>query len=569
MSAIQDIEKNVLGRDVMSAERAIDKHRRSMVSTRVFADKAFPEQEQTLKSAAFKSVNEANKKVDSAIDAIAAEQKVLSESLEGTLPQEVGQNLDRIRIWSKSAEKARLDKQIDDVYTLADKNGVKFHVEPLQNKVASIIGSDKNRYQDLPPIFSKILDQTGEATSFKSFHSLWRETNKQLAAAVRAKDSKNIYFLSSLKDELTQNLNSVKGEKYGAFGREFSKWNNDYSKYAEAFYEGVGGKMHASTKYGELLKKEDIVGKFFTETGMDNFAKIYKNDPVVLQLLEDGILNKFHKSVVTDGIIDHAKANAFIKRNEGALNKIPSLKGKLSDAEKAAEAVTDRAARIQAAKTDLNENILAKIAKTDNPTAFIDQAFTDRKALAQIMQTTEVGRKAALNAMAHRLPQIAANKGLSVGEYLFANKDNIKPVLDRISPNHYKNMTTIANAIDMLNVGKPPLHPNLNSFNVDPIEALTNTSLASFVSQYRATVITRQSSPTHMATSMLGKFWIKLGSEKSKQFQEFLLTNPDAARDFAKAANVKYNKALSNSLKKHYAASGVRIATQDVEDSQE
>ena len=567
---VSNLEKEVFGRSAQAAERSIDKHTMNLAATRAFADKAFPGEIDDIQVAAYKALQAPKKKLNDLADALAAEQKAMSNSLEGTLPQEVGENLDKARVWYKAGEKKKLDEQIIDIYALARSRNVNATLDDAQRLVGNMSKADENVFQRLPSVFGKLLaKEEGGAASFEEFHSLWRETNRQLAGAYRAKDSDAIYFLNRLKDSLSKTAKGFEGEQYGALGREFAKYNKDYTDYAKAYKEGVGGRMEAHTKYGQTLSRERIVDKFFTPTGMDDFVKVYKSDPVVLQLLEDGILNKFHKYSVVEGAVDPKKAATFVKNHEGALNKIPLFKEKLLSAKSASEAILEKNARVLDAKTKLDESILGKLANTDNPVEFIDKAFTDRKALDQLLNGSGEVRKAALSAMAHRLPQVALRHGMGVGEFLYANKAMVEPMLNAVGPNHYKNMRTIAESMDMLNVGRPPAHPSLTQFAADPIERFTGTSLASLVSQYRATMITRQSSPTHMATSMLGKFWVKLGSEKSRLFQEHLLSDPDAARELVKAATSNSEKALSNSFKKHAMAAGIRIATQTSADVQE
>lgn len=562
---VSNLEKEVLGRSAGPAEKAITTQNKNLAAVRSFSDISFPEASSTLKQAARETTYKAQKRIDAAVDDLAAKSKSTADSVEGVLPQQAGEGLDALRLSAKATEKARLDEKIDDIYALAKTKKVTDSMDDVLQSVYSIAGKDKNAYQNMPPVFSKIIDRYADAgdkplASFEEIHSLYRETNKQLAASVSTGKSDSVYLLGQLKTTLNKKLKNFESEKYGMIGKAFKEWNSEYKEFAKSFYEGVGGRMHANTKYGQLLPKEKIVEKFFTPTGMDDFAKIYKNDPSAVQLLEDGVLSKFHDYTFRDGAIDPALAETFLRRNRAALEKIPSLNKKLSDVKLASEAILEKNKRLLEARAAINDGLLSKVANTDDPIKFIEQAFTDRKTLSTLMNTTEAGRKAVAHSMAHHLPKIAASKGLSVGEFLYANKKTVEPVLNRVGPNHYKNMETIAKAIDILNVGKPPLHPNLSSFGVDPIEALTNTSLASLVSQYRAVKLTRQSSEVHMATSMLGKFWVKMGSEKSRKFQEFLLTDPEAARDFAKAATVKFDKALSNRMSAHLISSGVRVS---------
>ena len=578
---VSDLEQKVLGRDVGSAERAISKNIQNVSAVHKFMDETMPSGEPLQRSAG-KTVTTATSNLEEAASKLAAERASVAGKTSGKSQQAVGQELDVMRAAKKNEVKAELSTRLGGIYDKAKSNNITSNMDDVVDLVKNIKTKEGNAFQSMPPVFREIADKyvktegsslvdiggrplskaKSDPASFEELHSLWKETNRQLAASKSLPDQTQTYYLGQLKDVLSKKVSQIESGK-GKFAADFSQWNKDYSAYAKTFKEGIGGKMSNIGKFGETMTKEKIVSNFFSPTGIDDFNRIYKNDPVAKQLLTDGILDRFAQSVgiKITGEINPKTSATFLKNNAEALNKMPELKAKLSDSTKATELLLEKGARIEKAKTDLSKGILAQIAKVDDVTPIIAKALTDKKAFRQLMTTGAEGRKSIIHALSSSIPEAAQKSKMTISEFMAKNESNLKPILDAYGKEHYKNVKTAMDGMDMILAGKPPTHPALTQFNVDPIAALTGTTMPSLISQYRATMITRQSSPTHMVSSMMSRFWAKTIGANAEKMQEYLLTNPQAAKDFAAATKATKSTMLSNKISNHALAAGARSTT--------
>lgn len=588
---IGDLENEVLGRGIPSAERAITAHTQNLKALDAFKGKVLPDSKAPLQRTAEQKLSSAVSSIDDAAARLAAERASIGEGVKGKAQQEVGTELDTIRAAAREAEKSGLNGRLEAIYQQADKQGVTANMDDVADLVRGIAGKDKNAFQSMPPVFrdiadkyvkepkSTLLSMTGKPLSksesppatFQELHSLWKETNRQIAAAKGLPDQTQSFYLGQLKDALNAKLRQFESPEFGDLAGKFKKWNQDYATYSKTFKEGAGGRIAAGGKYGEMLSKDKIVNTFFTPRGVDDFNRIYKNDPTAKQLFEDGILDNFakHTGVRINGEINPKTAATFFNRHGETLNKLPGLKEKLENSTKFTEALLEKGARLTQAKNDLSKGILAQVARADDVAPVIEKALTDKRSLRALMNTNEDGRKAVVHALANAIPEAAKKANMSVSEYLIKNESAIKPILDKFDKHHFKNIKTIADGLDTLAAGKPPTHPALTQFDTDPVQAAIGTTGPSLVSQYRATTVTRQSSPTHMISSVATRFWMKNNSESARKMQEYILTNPQAAKDFAEATKAKKSTFLANRLSNHAIAAGVRSTFAGMDEAQE
>ena len=586
--ALSNLETNVLGRDITAAERAISKQTKNVENLQLFKNTLFPESAIPLQKAANIKTRGVLQNIDTAIEKLAAGKAVIAKEVTGGKQQTAGKSLDELRLIKQKEVKNALDKELDNIYKTADEVGIAENMDDVTSLVRKIVGDDENAFQSMPPVFkqihdrykktedvtpaSPILDSSGSPVtpaqvkeispeaSFQELHSLYKETNRELTSARGARDQTQAYYLGLLKDHLAKKINKYEGEEFGELGAKFKNWNKKYADYAGTYKEGIAGRMSATGKYGENLSKEGVVKKFLTPTGMDNFNKIYKGDPLAKQSLEDGILDLFAKQsgIKTNGVINPKTAETFLKNHNEALQKMPELHAKLKDATKATEAIVEKNARVLAARKEIEEGIVANLAKVDDPIPLIQKALTDKKELIKLMKISQDGRTSILNMVARAIPDAAKKEGITVSEYMLKHKNVLEQALNSHSKGHYENLGTIAKAMDMLIAGRPPTHPSLTKFDVDPLQAWTGTSGPSALAQYRSTMTFGRISPEYVTSSILMRYWMKLSGEQAKRLQEYILTSPEAARDFASAANIKNSKSLSNKLSSHMIASGIR-----------
>ena len=604
-SYIAQSENKVLGRDTASAERATVAHRENAETLESFVDATLPESGKSLQRIAADKVRKAVDKVDEAVSRAtkgideAAEDLVqkrlaLAEKYTGKDQQSTGQKIqDDLKVSEKEVKKSS-DAEIEEIYQRADANKVTASMDDVVNELKKVKKDKGNLFQDMPAIFSDVLDRYMKVSpksklvdkdgkllskikipeaSFREIHSLYKETNRLLRTSNSGFSNTQMHFLTKLKDSLSKKMTKFSTAKAGKVGEGITIWNKKYVDYVKTYREGAAGDALRQGKRGQLSPSK-VTKKFFTPEGIDQYIKINANNPAAMANLEYGILDLFSTSAIKGtGKINPVQAAAFLEKNKLALSKLPKLEKQLKEAAKGADdlskpgelitELTKRNARLAQAKKDVSNGLLAQIARTEDVGPVIERALTEtsRKTFKVLNITGAEGRKAILHSIASAIPNVAKSQGMSGSDFLKKYKKNIKPILDRYGKEHYENIRVATASMDMLTYGKPPASPALTKFNKDVVEDLTGTSTKSMVSQIR--LASTFLSPEYVAASLGSAFWRKLGGAKANKMQEYLLTHPDAARDFAGAMRDKTMtaKKLQNALNPHLYAAGVRAVT--------
>lgn len=508
------------------------------------------------------------------LDKINESRDQLTQRLPDVPQQRVGETLDRLRDQAQGVARKVRDEKFDAVYAAADRAGVKENMNDIGALVRNIVNQDKNTFQSMPPSFSQIMREYPESVfakevSFQEVHSLYKRLNGEISAFTRSGDPTMVHHLMRVKNALNERISKYvtapesvsPGLKDVALKlRDANKFFSE--KYAPAFYEGVGGKMAASNRYGELVKPEDVVSKFFTPSGIDDFNLIYSTDKAAQTALADGITGLFRQSAVKNGKIDQRAAQSFIRTNEEALNKVPDIKAILQNPTAANEALLESASRIRQGISDFNKSAVSRIAKTDNPDALIDKALTDPRSLRQIVALGNAGGESAANAVtrsiADRIPIAAAKAKVDPFTFVTQNEGTLKPALDRLGKDHYENLKTIAGARAILDRTSVPTQVGATKLS-DIVEQTTGSTPRIIWAQTVNTTAGRQS-PVSAGLHLLSRFGIKVREDNAQKLMAEAIYNPEIAALWAKMAKGQtLSIPQSNALKNHFLSAGIRI----------
>lgn len=558
-------------------------------------DIAFPAGSGDLRRSADVIKRATTQQLESRLNDIQRQQQDLARIFETRPQQEIGARLNQLRDEANAVARGIKNAKLTDVYQTADRLGISENMDDVVQSIRSIMGADVNAFQQMPPVFQKILTQYApkqtelagrsippdlmafqaqknapKPATFQELHSLWREANSQFGSAVRSGDAQAQYYLQQVKDALKGKLAKFEQGGFGELTDKFKDFNAFYAtKYAPAFKQGVGGKMGATNRYGELLKEEDIVSRFFTPSGIDDFNIVYGGDRNAQQALADGVVGLFRQAAVKGGKIDQKAAQNFIRNNAETLDKLPDIRAILSNRTAANEALLEQSARVRQNISDFNKSTIAKIAKTDNVDALIDKALTDRRPMMQLVALSAAGgdstRKALARTIAERIPIAAQKAKLDPLSFVTQNESLLRPALDRLGKDHFTNLKTIAGAQTI--IGRTDIPTQISAPRIkDFLEETIGTSMPSMVSQMRATTVTRQSSPVYMLTNALSKFGIKLRQQNTDELMREAIYNPEIAASWAQLAKGKpFTMKQANSFMEHLSSAGLRIAATDEE----
>lgn len=521
------------------------------------------------------------KKLDERLDSLTAQQERLASQVSGGAQQATGERLRELRDAAQQTARASRDAKIQDVYATADRLGVSESMDDAVSLVRKLGGDDTNTFQQMPPVFRRVLDEYAQKqptgryippdlmaeagmnarpASFQEVHSLWRETNSQLATATRVGDTNATYYLEQLKGVLRGKLAKYEQEGQGELSdkfREFNKWFS--TKYAPAFYEGVGGRMSATTRFGEAMKPEQVVGKFFTPSGVDDFQLIYGADRNAQNALRDGVLGMFAEKAIKDGRIDQRAAESFMRANTETLNKLPDIRATLGNAAATNEALLERASRLRTAQSEVSKSTVAKIANTEDPASLVQKALTDRRSMMGLIASAKdaPSRRSVLRAIADNIPIAAEKAGLDPLDFVTKNESVLRSALNRLGPQHYDNLKILANAETIMGRAAVPTHAVTPRMTTS-VEELTGSSPRTIWAQTANTAAGRQSH-TSAVLHLLSRFGIKLAEERADDVLREVIYNPELARDLVRASSQPFSKGASNRISGHLTNAGIRV----------
>lgn len=530
------------------------------------------------------------KQLDERLDTVLKAQETVANRVAGGTQQVSGERLQELRDAAQNAARASRDAKMRDIYATADRLKISENMDDVVALVRKVGGDDANTFQQMPPVFRKVIENyaqkqpTGrsipadlmdaagmapKAASFQEVHSLWRETNSQLATAQRVGDANATYYLGQLKEALKTKLSKYEQAGQGELADKFKDFNKWFStKYAPAFYEGVGGRMSATGRFGDVVKPEQVVSKFFTPSGVDDFNLIYQGNKEAQNALRDGVVGMFAEKAVKEGVIDKRAAQTFLRINDEALSKLPDIKATLSNASATNEALLERAARLRTKQTEVANSTVAKIAKADDPDAFMQSALTDKKQLLAIVSSAKdvTSRKAVLRSIADNIPEAAAKAKLDPLAFVVNNEESLRPVLNRLGPQHYDNLKILSNAETIMGRAAVPssaVTPKMTS----TVENLTGSTPRTIWAQSANTAAGRQS-PVSGVLHLLSRFGIKYAENKTDEVLREVIYNPSLASALVAASARPVTIGQSNKIGEHLRNAGIRVAVNNMTDQE-
>lgn len=547
----------------------------------------FPQGSRSVQRMADERVMQANRAVEAKLDALTEQLNRLAESIPSATQQSAGEQLRRLRDAAQTEAKGVKNAKIKDLYTEAERTKTGAKMDDVADFVSELEKADPNAFQNMPPVFAKVKKQYGrpdqaeltgrsippdlmadaskgatEAKSFEEIHSLWRQANREYGDAMRAGDSQKAMYLAKLKDKLKEKVDSFENSAVGDKLKDFNKFYAE--KYAPAFKEGVGGRMAGQGKYGEILKPEDVVGKFFSPSGVDDFRKIYGGGDEASATLRDGVLGLFKKEAVRNGVVNQRAAANFQRTHAETLDKLPDVKKALADTTKINDELSASASRLRDRQRLVDKSRVAELAKNEDVDGLIEKAFTNPKELRTLVAlgSDKAGKDAVARALADRIGPAAEKAGKDPLALLMENQDVMRPALNRLGPKHFENLETLAGAMSIRARANPvPSTANVSGKPQDVVEKVTGSTPRTIWSQTANTAAGRQSSVS-MVLHLLSRFGIKARGEDASRLMHEAIYKPELAADLAKAVDRPIGgfTDLGNRFRDHLLSAGIRIA---------
>ncbi len=454
--------------------------------------------------------------------------------------------------------------------------------------MAEIAGSDANAAVTMPQTFAAVqqavskykapapavLDTQGNTRTapetqvpFEALHSIQKRINADMGAARASGDYQKVWLTGQLKDMVDAKVAAFEGPQFGDVAQKLRAANQFYAnKYQPVFNEGLGGRIGPSAvgKFGETTQDADIVRKLIFNNenpkGIEDFFNIYGNNQQASSLLRNGVMDMFTKAVVRDGEIKPALVESFMRQHGQQLDMLPSLKANLKSVDTANDALLARRAAIEDQQKALSQSIIAKVANTEDPSATITKALMDERAM----------RVLASNAA--RVPNGPQALGRSIADAIMQQKDPvtflrenasiIKPALDKIGPDQFNNLVTLAGGAQIAGRVKAPQSVELEKLK-DIGEATTGTSVKGLFSRLM-NVEKGYMSGSYAALDVGGRYVYKIKAEEARRLMEAAIYDPEMAR--ALLTLQKPSPPAFNNMKAHAFAHGVRVMSVASED---
>lgn len=554
--------------------------------------KAFPASGRVAPLAS-KKVFHAEAALDKRLEVIADAERRIGDQFPDIAQQKIGEALNSARVEAMTIARGVKNQKYKDVYKAADEAKISADMSDVAELSTSLRG--QNVFQRFPSVFGRIdaryagkaagetkyktagfdkpLEEAApeavKPASFEELHSLSRETNAQLSTAMRTGDAEGAYYLTRVKELTDAKLAKFSGPEFGNVA-ELKKAADDFyaNKYARVFREGAGGRLAATNRFGDMIDDEKTVQRFFSPTGLDDFNEIFAGVPAAQEVLNSGVLGLFAKSALRDGIVDPKAAGAWIRRHKEALDKMPDVKAKLENAKAAQEAIISSRATVAMRQKAIDKTYMSKLIKSDDPDGMIQKALSDPGAIRGLtaMATDPKSRAVLARSVMKALPEAAAKAGVDPLTFLNNGSESLRPLLQRLGPDHEKNLKTIASAQAILGRSPTPALVRVPAAS-DAFKDRVGSSIPELLNSWRA-VNRRQSSAFAATASAGGKFVNKNIQAAQQQLIENALYDPVLAADLGRAIRAEVlTPGLTNKISNHLVSLGVRVGAATTEDA--
>lgn len=466
--------------------------------------------------------------------------------------QKIGERLVTLKEAQLKSVKKLKSEKYQELYQSAKDLKINAEVDDIRILASDIRKADANAFQSMPNVYGKInalfraekLDDVSPIilpkpepkityASFEKLHSLSREVNREYGKALRSGDSAKEYYLNSIRNVVDEKLAAFDDPVFGNFSKHkksVDKWWLDY--YYNVFKQGLGANIDYKTVRGDMTAPERIVERLVLNKGtkgLEQFNKVYKDLPEAQILLRDGIIDVLAKDVSIKGL-KQKTFDSFVSKHKDVLENIPDLRNVFTDSGATIAVLAERRSRaISAAKkyVDFRNSKHAKLAGFDNIQEAIHVGFKDKKTLHTLISSAST--KAEKQDLATGMGDyILSNK--NPWKFLTENQKTIRPILNGLGDNHYKNVKDVAEAMEIMGRYRLPQTPIRSGAIRDPLQEAIGTSVVSAFAQFRWAFFYGKTSVIYPFVDIGSKYLFKLNQGAVERLIEQSIYDPDLAK---------------------------------------
>ena len=588
------IEERIANTSPQSLAKSAERQAENSAAVNAFKSESFPESTVSPKAAVDTKYSQIVKGQQAKLDSIEQSIADLAAKQERFDVAESGVRLRQLRNEAANVSRGVKNAAYQDVYDAANKAGLKADVSDVRALIKDVAGSDEQAAQIMPSLYRDVvgatnkykpkegpqilgadgipLDKTNDAVEvpFEALHSMEKRANADLSAAIASGDGNKAYLVGKVRDAISDKIKAFEGAQYGDVAQKLAIANQKNADYMRLFKEGLGGRIGpaARNKWGVVTNDEDVVRSLImnpdNKRGMQEFLEIYGNNPEAHAQLRNGVLDMFTKAAVRDGQIKPALAETFMRQHKQQLDMVPALKAELEGVDKLNDTLLARRAEVMQQQKAIDKSVIAKIANTKDVDAVIKSALTNRKEMLVLVNQAKKSPEA-INSLSRAVAeQVSAQKDPL--KFLVDNELTLKPLLNKLDPNHYDNLKTLAKAEEMMTRTRVPEHVALEKLK-DIGEQTVGTSGKGILSRLM-NVHKGYMSPEYAAADIGGRYIYKTKMEEANKIMEAAIYDPQMAKALLNMRKQDAKTAI-NSLQNHAYAHGIRVGATSIVSEQD
>lgn len=473
-------------------------------------------------------INTAMGDIDTKLSSLDNQMEGLVRDSAGAPQDKTGARLRMIRNEEKKLAKATVQRQFGEVDSLSKKYDAKVDaggiMSTVEEKLAdpifkfdpTTVPSVFNRAKELQVEMKMNRDSAGKfiggqtaKVPFAEAKALREAVGSDIAAEMSSTriNPRRLRALFQVRKEIDGAMDTMGATQFPDLNAAYKTAIKDYrEKYVPRFERGVNLKMSILNSLGDMrIPDEGVIKAYFKPNGITpirQYKELFGNHPAAVETMENGVMNLFSKDVVKDGVVNPTRYNAFMSKYGTVLDELPNLKGRIGNVGQAAESIAAQRSALFDQAREINQGILAKVLKVENPEKVLDKALADPKTMTELVKSfnPEARKSLASSVMLKAFdeskmanPEFVAIDPVKLGDWLSRNEKTMQLALksaygEKVANEHIKNLQDIQKASSFIE--RTPISSSstesIPAFNVDPLKKRTGVSTSSVFAAARA-----------------------------------------------------------------------------------
>lgn len=530
-------------------------------------------------------IGQARMKLQSQMDLLDDQMRSLDTEFDNTVhafareePSSVGATLRQIRADEKKAAKEINARLFGNVDALSSKYKARVNGEGILETAAEMVNDPvfKMDPATVPTVIGRIeamgqkykwnKDRFGKFTGgktntldFQEVRALREAVGNDIADELSSlrpnrRRLRNLFGLrNSIDDSMDQLANTNHADLNEAYQNAVAHYRD---KYVPRFERGVNLKLGMINSLGDpRIPDEKVINSYFTPGGstpIKRFKELFAEHPVAMGAFQKGVVDKFYREVINprNGNFDQAAYSRFMSKYAAPLKELPNLEQAFGDLGVTVRMLSQRRTELFQQTRDLNNSVLAKVLKHDDPEGVLKSAMKDPVSMAVLVESMPPNsRQAVVTSIMDRAFQESTMKTgefdaldpVKFKEFLTKNESSLKTLLSKtyrpeVAKQFMADLNDLQKGLEMIERSPITVKTTeaLPGITVDPLKAQTGISSQSVFAASRA-VGGGRGSPQYFAGVFGGQLLNFLAQKQIGELTRKALYDPETARLMVKS----------------------------------